>query len=118
MKILDYLKRPIVAAIVAGIAGLAIGLIWAWGIQPVEWKNVPPVQLGTTYQEQYLRMAIDSYLVKPDDALAVQRYRDLGTAGPATLETIKNNPGTQDPNAILKFSNLVEVTGGVVATPP
>ncbi len=117
MKILDYLKRPMVAAIVAGIAGLIVGLIWAWGIQPVQWKNVPPVQLGTTYQEQYLRMAIDSYQVKQDDALAVQRYRDLGTAGPATLQTIKNNPGTQDPNAILKFSNLVEVTSGAVSTP-
>jgi hypothetical protein len=106
-----------VAAILAGVVGLIIGLIWAWGIQPVQWKNVPPVQLGTTYQEQYLRMAIDSYQVKPDDTLAVQRYRDLGTAGPATLDTIKNNPGTQDPNAILKFADLVQGTTAVVSTP-
>ena len=117
MRIFDYFKRPLVAAIAAGIVGLILGLIWAWGIQPVQWKNVPPVQLGTTYQEQYLRMAIDSYQVKPDDNLAIQRYRDLGTAGPTALDLIKNNPGTQDPNAILKYSALVENPVGAVTTP-
>ena len=107
-KILEYLKKPLVAALLAGILGLFIGLIWAWGVQPVVWKNVPPVQLGTTYQEQYLRMAIDSYRVNPDDALAMERYKDLGAAGPAILETINNNPGNQDANTILKFSALVQ----------
>ena len=117
MKILEYLKKPLVAAVLAGVIGLIVGLIWAWGVQPVVWKNVPPVQLGATYQEQYLRMAIDSYQVKPDDALAVQRYKDLGSAGPAILETIKNNPGTQDPNTILKFSDLVQGPGTTLPTP-
>ncbi len=118
MKIVDYLKRPAVAAIVAGILGLIIGLVWAWLVQPVQWTNVPPTKLGSTYQEQYLRMAIDSYQARPDDALAKQRFSDLGTAGPAILETIKNNPGSQDPNAILRFSQLVEGVTGVVTTPP
>jgi hypothetical protein len=117
MKILDVLKRPLVAAVVGGILGLIVGLIWAWGVQPVQWKNVPPVQLGTTYQEQYLRMAIDSYQAKPDAALALQRYKDLGTAGPAILGTIKNNPGTQDANTILKFSDLVQGPVSVQPTP-
>jgi len=118
MKILDYLKRPVVAAILGGILGLIVGLGWAWGVQPVQWTNVPPDKLGVTYQEQYLRMAIDSYQVKPDDALAKQRFNDLGTAGATTLATVKNNPGTQDPNAILKYSQLVEGTSAVVTTPP
>jgi hypothetical protein len=117
MKILDVLKRPLIVALLAGLLGIIVGLIWAWGVQPVQWTNVPPVQLGATYQEQYLRMAIDSYQVRPDDALAVQRYKDLGTAGPAILETIKNNPGTQDANTILKFSELVQGTAAVQPTP-
>ena len=118
MKIQDYLKRPLVAAIVGGVVGLIIGLIWAWKIQPVQWINVPPDKLGQTYQEQYLRMAIDSYQVKADDALALDRYKGLGPAGADLLKTIQNNPGTQDPNAILKFSNVVQGnTSAVVATP-
>lgn len=116
-KILEYLKKPLVAAVLAGVIGLIVGLAWAWGVQPVVWKNVPPVQLGATYQEQYLRMAIDSYQVKPDDSVAAQRFKDLGSAGPGILDTIKNNPGVQDPNTILKFSDLVLGAGPITATP-
>jgi hypothetical protein len=114
MKILDYLKRPVIAALVGGVLGLILGLIWAWLIQPIVWKNVPPAQLGTYYQEQYLRMAIDSYRVNPDDALAHQRYQALGLVGLSVLETIENNPGNQDANAILNFADVVQQ---VAATP-
>jgi len=107
MKILDYLKKPLYAALFGGVLGLILGLVWAWGIQPVQWKNVPPEQLGTYYQEQYLRMAIDSYRVNADDALALQRYQALGPVGPTVLETIENNPGGQDVNAILNFGDVV-----------
>ena len=116
-KILEYLKKPLVAAVLAGFLGLIVGLVWAWGIQPVQWTNVPPVQLGATYQEQYLRMAIDSYQVKPDDTLAVERFKDLGSAGSGILDTIKNNPGSQDANTILKFSDLVLGAGSLSPTP-
>jgi hypothetical protein len=116
MKIFEFLKKPLVAAFLAGVFGLFIGLIWAWVVQPVVWKDVPPAQLGTTYQEQYLRMAIDSYRVSPDNTLAVQRYKALGSAGSAILGTIKNNPGNQDASAILKFSDVVQ-QGTATSTP-
>jgi hypothetical protein len=116
MKLLDYAKRPVIAAILAGILGLAVGLIWAWIIQPVVWKDVPPSLLGATYQEQYLRMAIDSYHVTPDSALALQRYEALGPVGTSLLTTIQNNPGSQDPNAISSFISVVQPTA--IATTP
>jgi hypothetical protein len=116
MKLLDYAKRPVVAAILGGVLGLIIGLIWAWVIQPVQWKDVPPSQMGTTYQEQYLRMAIDSYRVNPDNGLALQRFDALGTAGAAILTTIKNNPGSQDPAVISSFANTVQ-PGAAASTP-
>ena len=116
MKILDYLRKPVVAALLGAVIGLILGLIWAWMVQPVTWKDVPPTQLGNYYQEQYLRMAIDSYIVNPDDALALQRYQALGPAGSTILETIKNNPGSQDSNAILNFTDVVQ-QGAVAPTP-
>jgi hypothetical protein len=116
-QIRESIKRPVIAALIGGIVGIILGLIWAWGIQPVRWTDVPPVQLGTTYQEQYLRMAIDSHQLKADDALAIQRYQSIGKAGPAVLDTIKNNPGNQNPDAILKFSGLVEAASAVGLTP-
>jgi hypothetical protein len=108
MKLIDYLRKPAVAAALGALVGLIVGLIWAWGIQPVVWKDVPPAQLGTTYQEDYLRSAVDSYIVRPDNNLALQRYQALGTAGPAALAAVKLNPGNLDPNAISAFANLVQ----------
>jgi hypothetical protein len=116
MKLLDTLKKPAVAAAIGAVVGLVIGLIWAWGIQPVVWKDVPPAQMGTTFQEDYLRMAVDSYIVHPDNAVALQRFQALGKAGPATLATVKANPGSLDTKAILAFSNLV-LPGSTGATP-
>jgi hypothetical protein len=113
MKLLDYAKKPVVAVVLGGILGLIIGLIWAWIVQPVVWKNVPPSQMGATYQEQYLRMAIDSYHVNPDSSLAIQRFESLGPVGTSILTTIQNNPGSQDPNAISSFISAVQPSGGV-----
>jgi hypothetical protein len=116
MKLLDYAKKPVVAAALGGILGLIIGLIWAWAVQPVVWTNVPPTQLGATYQEQYLRMAIDSYKVNPDSALALQRFQALGPVGASILTTIESNPGSLDPAAITGFAGVVQ-PGGAAATP-
>ena len=108
MKILDYLKKPWIAASLGALAGLVIGLIYAYLIDPVKWTNVPPTQLGTAYQEQYLRMAIDSYSVHPDKAMAMQRYQSLGAAGENILETIRSNPGNLNAEAISTFETVIQ----------
>jgi hypothetical protein len=116
MKLFDYLKKPAVAAVLGGVLGLVVGLIWAWGIAPVQWKDVPPTQLGSTYQEEFLRMAIDSYTVHPDEALASNRFKSLGDAGPNVLAAITKNPGNLDATAVALFSNIVQPST-LVATP-
>jgi hypothetical protein len=116
MKIKDYLRKPAVAAVFGALIGLVLGLIWAWMIQPVVWTDVPPVQMGTTYQEDYMRMAVDSYTLHPDNVLALQRYKDLGAAGPTILAAITSNPGNLDAKAIAAFTNIAQ-QGGVVPTP-
>ena len=108
MKILDYLKKPWVAATLGALAGLIVGLIYAYLIDPVKWTNVTPTQLGSAYQEQYLRMAIDSYSVHPDNAMAMQRYQSLGEVGENILETIKGNPGNLNAEAISVFEKVIK----------
>jgi hypothetical protein len=109
-------SKPVIFALIGLVVGIVLGLIWGWGIQPVEWTDVPPAQLGATYQESYLRMAIDSYRIQPDDALAIQRYQALGPRAAAVLSTIAANPGSQDLNAILNFQDVV-LAGAALATP-
>jgi hypothetical protein len=113
MKLTDYLKKPAVAAAISALVGLILGLIWAWMVQPVVWKDVPPTQLGTVYQEQYLRMAVDSYSVHPDNAMAFQRYQSLGSAGAKVLETIKSNPGNLNAEAISTFEKVIQQEAAV-----
>ena len=118
MKILESLRKPAFAALAGSVLGLVIGLIWAWVIQPVQWTNVPPEQWGTYYQEQYLRMAVDSYRVNTDNGLAMQRYQSLGEMGPTVLQTVKTNPGNMDTDAIDAFDNLVRGAASVGTQTP
>jgi len=118
MKILEYLKKPVIAAVLAGVGGILLGLIWGWVIQPVEWKDAPPSLLNAGYQEQYLRMAIDSFGVNGDTQLAIQRYQELDSAGSALLKTIQTNPGKQNPVTIMNFSNLVQPVSAIGTPTP
>lgn len=117
----NLLKRPTVMMAIAGLIGLLIGLIWAWGIQPVEWKDASPAMLHPFYREQYLRMAIDSFAVNGNVDLAVERFEALGPYAHPVLDTIVSNPGSQSPMAIASFAELVRAVapaGTETAQPP
>ncbi len=117
MKILEYFKKPVVIAVLAFLLGLFIGLVvLGWGLWPVQWKDASPAYLNADYSADYLRMAIDSYRLVPDNQLAIQRYQALGDLGPAALEAVLENPGTTDSNAILNFKDIVQ-PGGVTPEP-
>ena len=104
-------RNPLVIGLVASIAGLLLGLLWAWVIQPVEWVNATPEALGAEYQEEYLRMAVDSFQVNVDRVLAVQRYRSLGAYAAQVFKRIKMDPGGQDPVVIEAFDQLIKSVG-------
>jgi hypothetical protein len=104
----EYLQKPLVVGILAFLIGLFIGLvILGWGIWPVKYYDAAPANLHSGYQDWWLRMAIESYQVDKDPLLAKDRYDALGEAGPATLETIKQNSAPIDPNAVMAFEAAV-----------
>lgn len=117
MNILDFLKKPVVAILVGVIVGLIIGLVIGWGLWPVQWKDADPSYLNADYAVDYLRMAVDSYRVNPDDKLAIQRYQALGSLGPSAMDAILNNPGNIDVNAFLNFKDVVQAGAAIVPTP-
>jgi hypothetical protein len=98
-------NRALWLGIGAFIVGLFIGLvILGWWLWPVQWANSYPENLRPAIQEDYLRMAIDSYTVNGDTALAQRRYNLLGEAGPWALSLIQEDPGTQSPAGIAALS--------------
>lgn len=110
-------KRPAIAALTGGIIGLVLGLVWAWLIQPVEWKDASPALLHPAYQEEYLRMAIDSYSVHRDTVTAQRRYQALGETAPEVLQRIQTNPAGQDPAVIMEFGQQVAAAAPLAPMP-
>jgi hypothetical protein len=106
-SLLGFLKKPLVLGICAIILGFGLGLLWGWGIQPVQWKDAPPSLLHAVYQEDFLRMTIDSYGLNGNQELARKRWESLGASAQKSLETIQSNPGSQDPTLIMQFSTLI-----------
>jgi uncharacterized membrane-anchored protein YhcB (DUF1043 family) len=94
---------------VAAIAGIVVGILYAWVISPVQWVDGEPHQLRTDLQEDYLRMAIDSYSVNRDADLAAERYAALGESGKEVLDAVGADPQEVSPTAIQGFRALIEI---------
>ena len=93
MNYSDIVKRPVFVGVSALVLGLVLGLVFAWGIWPVQWTDAPVSLLRQDLQEEYLRMSIDSYRVNNNETLALKRYNDLGDGAASVMATVKANPG-------------------------
>ncbi len=117
MNYSELVKRPAVIGVAAFILGILAGLIWGYGIAPVEWVDAAPNLLRANYQQDYLRMTIDSYRVNANEDMAVQRFLALGDKGAETFQAVKNNPGTVDPNVIKIFGDLLSRKNALAPLP-
>jgi len=106
--ITEQSKKPWVMIVAGLVIGLIFGLVYAWAINPVEWTDASIDMLRPDLQEEYLRMAIDSYSVNQDVALAQTRYNAVGETNEVTLAQITANPGTQSPESIQAYSTAVQ----------
>jgi hypothetical protein len=89
------------------VIGLALGLTWGYVIDPVDFVDATPSYLRADLQEDYLRMAIDSYRVNPDPALAVDRWKGLGAGAQQAFSNIQSNPKSADPVVIKNYGELI-----------
>ena len=103
--IVAFLKKLPIAPIVAVIIGLLIGLFIGWGTK--EFKDATPDYLRADLQEDYMRMAIDSYRLNPDPNLAVQRWKALGVGAQQAFGAIQANPKNTDPAVIQSYGELI-----------
>lgn len=108
MNFLEQLRKPVIAAVFAGLVGIILGLLWGYYIAPLEWVDADPSHLRQDFQSDYLRLAIDSYAATKDEGMLMARYKALGADAPVRLGEIVNNPGGQDMGAILKLVELAE----------
>lgn len=120
----NLLKNTRVTLIVGVVLGLLLGLIVGWGLWPVKWTNATPEVLRADLQEDYMRMAIDSYRalkpVNPQAAadLAVFRWDNLGTAAGPTYGRVQASPNYLDQPSIQDFGLIIQSRKGPIDTSP
>ncbi|MBT3314531.1 MAG: hypothetical protein HN390_07940 [Anaerolineae bacterium] len=115
--LLEKLKNPMIAAVAALVVGFFFGLVWGWGIQPVEWVDASPELLNKEYKRGYLQMTIDSFLVNSDANLALQRWQGIGEEASLLLQEISTDPNTQNKSAVDAFALLVSASVPAATAP-
>ena len=105
---LAVLQEPRNLAITAFVAGLLVGLVLlGWWLFPVSWENASPAELSPAARAEYLRAAIDSYTLAPNNPLARARLEALGDAVDETMATVASAPGQQSVDTIARFQALL-----------
>ncbi len=115
-SVLNLLRKPLVISIITLMLGLLCGLLWAWRIQPPSVVDTTPAVLRPDLQEDYLRMAIDSFRVNRDPNLAVQRWENLGPAAAPLFVKIQQDPQGIDPAVIVAYGQVIQTVLGSTST--
>lgn len=67
------------------ILGAAVGLIYGWLIQPVEYVDTAPAALREDYKADYVLMVAEAYTQERDMDLALRRIAALGPQPPLQI---------------------------------
>ncbi|MFZ5920191.1 MAG: hypothetical protein ACOYY3_03960 [Chloroflexota bacterium] len=106
-SIFERLKNPVAAGIAGILGGLLVGLLIGWVLWPVKYVDTTPDSMRADLQEDYLRMAIDSFQLTGDTELALRRYANLGDQAEANLLVVQQAPGAQDVGTIVTYTQLI-----------
>ncbi len=119
MKILEERKDTI--RFVGGIiVGLIIGLIFAWAIWPVKWKDATPGHLHLAYQSAYVDAAAEDYNIHHNieraqvllglDQKANPWAKDPATLGQAFRESLDRASNGERTQAVTQLAGALGVT--------
>ena len=73
--------------VLALIAGIGIGLMYGWVIDPVDFFDLTPDTLRADYKADYVLMTAEAYRVEQDTGLAARRLAIFGTQSPSAIAT-------------------------------
>ena len=73
--------------LLALLAGIGLGLIYGWVIDPVEFYDLTPNTLRADYKADYVLMTAKSYHATRDPAIAARQLAIFGSESPASIAT-------------------------------
>ena len=71
--------------VLAILAGIALGLVYGWVVNPVQYVETSPDTLRADYKTDYVLMVAEAYHAEGDLSLAVRRLAILGNTAPLAL---------------------------------
>jgi hypothetical protein len=71
--------------ILALAAGIGLGVVYGWYIDPVDYFDLTPDTLRGDYKADYVLMAAEAYRVEQDPGLAARRLALFGTKSPSAI---------------------------------
>ena len=71
--------------ILALLAGIAIGIVYGWYIDPVDYFDLTPDTLRADYKADYVLMTAEAYQAEQDPGLAARRLAIFGTKSPSAI---------------------------------
>lgn len=92
---------------IALAVGIALGVLYGWVIDPIEYVDVTPDILREDYRADYVLMVAEAHQSERNPESSARRLAILGSEAPdqivtSTLEYAKNNGFTQDEIALLQ----------------
>jgi flagellar basal body-associated protein FliL len=106
----EKLKVPRNLAIFTGVIGLILGLILAWGVFPVKWKDASAEHLRADERVVYLRNAINAYTMTGRVQEAQLAWASLGSNAVKTLEDLNQSPGFLYTEQIERYAQAVDTS--------
>jgi hypothetical protein len=111
----DLVRQHILMVVIALAVGVAAGIPLGWATVRV--VNTTPAVMRPDLQEDYLRMAIDSFRVNRDPNLAVQRWDELGPAAATMFVKVQEDPKGMDPAVIVAYGQVIQAVKGQSLVP-
>ena len=71
--------------LIALLAGIGIGLLYGWVIDPVDFFDLTPDTLRADYKADYVLMVAETYRAEQDPGLAARRLAIFGSQSPSTI---------------------------------
>jgi hypothetical protein len=110
----NLVRNPKVALALGVVLGLILGLIVGWGLWPVQWTDASPEVLRQDLQDDYLRMAIESYSLTKNPNDAIRRWEEMGSAAGPAYVRVQTNPGVLNPVAIQEYGLVIQAVKGPI----
>lgn len=100
-------------ALLSLVFGIALGIVYGYLINPIEWVDAGLYHLRYDLQEDYVRAVVDSFELTDDGELALRRLNELRLERSAEiLAIIGGDPGSQNIDKIQQLSALVSSASG------